>query len=45
MNCDLALGQRVPLSFSEELALARLLGYCGLFREAPLGSGMFCLVA
>ena len=38
------LGQRVTLSFGEELALARLLGYCALFREAALGPGMFCLV-
>ena len=39
------LGQRVTLSFGEEIAMARLLGYCGLFRGEPLGPGMSCLVA
>ena len=38
------LGQGVPLSFGEEPTLARLLGYCGLFRGHAIGPGMFCLV-
>ena len=37
------LRERVPLKFGEELALVRLLGYCGLFREAS-GPGVFWLV-
>ena len=37
------LGGRVRLSFGEELALARLLAYCGLFREDVLGPGVFWL--
>ena len=37
------LGERVPLSFGEELALARLLAYCGLFREIGSGLSEFCL--
>ena len=37
------LGERVPLSFGEEHALARLLAYCGLFREDVLGPGVFWL--
>ena len=39
------LGGRVSFSFGEEMALARLLGYCGLFRQHVLGPEMFCLVA
>ena len=34
------LGQRVPLSFGEELALARLLAYCGLLSETRVGPGL-----
>ena len=37
------LGERVPFSFGEELALARLLAYCGLFREDVQGPGVFWL--
>ena len=37
------LRERVPLTFGEELALVRLLGYCGLFR-VEAGSGMFVLI-
>ena len=37
------LRERVSLTFGEELALARLLGYCGAFREEA-GSGVFWLV-
>ena len=33
------LGERVPLSFGEELALARLLWYCGLFRTVSTLAG------
>ena len=39
------LAGRVQTSFGEELALARLLAYCGLFREEALGPGMFCVVS
>ena len=38
------LGERVPFSFGEELALARLLGYSDLFRQLALGHGLFCLL-
>ena len=43
------VGQRwlagpVSTSFGEDLALARLLAYCGLFREEALGPGVFCIV-
>ena len=38
------LGARVPLSFGEELALVRLLGYCGLLQERTLPLGVSCLV-
>ena len=34
------LGERVPLSFAEEVALARLLGHCGLLRERAVGEEM-----
>ena len=37
------LGERVFFLFGEELALARLLAYCGLFGEAVRRSGMLCL--
>ena len=37
------LGERAPLSFGEEHALVRLLGYCGLFREIGGGLSEFCL--
>ena len=37
------LGARAPLSFGEELALVRLLGYCGLFRQRTLAPGVSCL--
>ena len=37
------LGERVPLSFGEEHALVRLLGYCGVFREEA-GPGVSWLV-
>ena len=37
------LGERAPFSFGEELALARLLAYCGLFREDVQGPGVFWL--
>ena len=37
------LGERAPFSFGEELALARLLAYCGLFREGMQGPGVFWL--
>ena len=39
------LGAQVPFSFAEELALAKLLRYCGLLHEHPLGVGVFCLQA
>ena len=35
----LDLGERLPLSFAEEHALARLIAYCGLFREGVPGPG------
>ena len=31
------LGGEVPFSFGEELALAKLLGFCGLMREVAIG--------
>ena len=37
------LAARAPLSFGEELALVRLLGYCGLFRQRTLAPGVSCL--
>ncbi len=37
------LCERVPLTFGEELARVRLLGYCRLFRE-EVGAGMYLLV-
>ena len=37
------LGEKVPWSFGEELALCRLLGYCGLFWN-EVGRGIFWLV-
>ena len=33
------LGGRVPFSFGEELALAKLIGFCGALREADAGPG------
>lgn len=36
-------GRRVPSSFGQELALAELFGYCGLFAEVAFGSGTPCL--
>ena len=33
------LGGRVPFSFGEELALVKLIGFCGLMREAVIGPG------
>ena len=39
------LAEDVPSSFAEELALAKLLGYCGFFEECDIGPGMFCLAA
>ena len=38
------LGERVRLSFAEELALSKLLAYCGLFDEASLAPSVFCVV-
>ncbi len=38
------LGGRVPLSFGEELALVRLVGYCGLLQQRTLAPGVSCLV-
>ena len=37
------LGERVPLSFGEETALTRLLGYCGLFQGRSLERGTYWL--
>ena len=37
------LGERVRLPFAEELALCKLLAYCGVFREGAPGSGVFYL--
>ena len=37
------LCERAPLTFGEELAPVRLLGYCRLFWE-EVGAGMFLLV-
>ena len=37
------LGARVPFSFGEEFALAKLLGYCGLLREYVVAPGVLCL--
>ena len=37
------LAGKAPLSYGEELALARLLGWCGLLREMALGPVMLCL--
>ena len=39
------LAEDVPSSFAEDRALAKLLGYSGLFEERDIGSGMFCLAA
>ncbi len=38
------LGERVPFSFGEELALVRLIGFCGLMQEEFPKSGCSCLV-
>ena len=38
------LGERVRLSYAEELALCRLLAYCGLIREVALAPSVFCHV-
>ena len=38
------LAEDVPSSFAEELALAKLLGFCGFFREHSLGAVGFCLI-
>ena len=39
------LGERVRLSYAEELALSKLLAYCGLFREVMIfAPSVFCLV-
>ena len=37
------LGGRVPFSFGEELALAKLLGYCWRLNEVDFESGLPCL--
>ena len=37
------LGGRVPFSFGEELALAKLIGYWRMLREVEFGSGSPCL--
>ena len=37
------LGGLVPFSFGEELALCRLLGFCGLFAEVAFSLGTLCL--
>ena len=39
------LGGRVPFSFGEELALVKLIGFCGLLREVSLESGCSCLAS
>ena len=39
-----ALGGRVPFSLGEELALAKLIGFCGALREADAGPGGACLL-
>lgn len=38
-----SLGERVPFSFGEELALTKLIGSCGLLREVEVGAGCPCL--
>ena len=38
------LAEQTPSSFAEEHALAKLLGYCGFFKEHSLGSVGVCLV-
>ena len=38
------LAEDVPSSFAEELALAKLLGFCGFFREHSLVAAGCCLV-
>ena len=38
------LGEAVPSSFAEEVALAKLLGYCEVLREHSLGATGNCLV-
>ena len=37
------LGGRVPFSFGEDLAMAKLVGFCGLLWEMSLGPGCPCL--
>ena len=37
------LGGQVPFSFGEELAVVRLIGYCGLLREVEVEAGCPCL--
>ena len=37
------LAGKVPLSYGEELALARLLAWCGLLREIAPGPGALYL--
>ena len=37
------IGGRVPFSFGEELALVKLIGFCGLMREVVIGPGFVCL--
>ena len=39
------LGERVPWSFGEELALCGLLVYCGLFRDVSSVPFATCLVS
>ena len=39
------LGEKVPWSFGEELALSRLLGYCGLLRERTPAPRLIVLTA
>ena len=38
------LGEKVPWSFGEELAMSRLLSWCGLMVERPLSKGVTCLI-
>ena len=38
------LAEQTPSSFAEEHALAKLLAWCGLFKERGLGAVGFCLI-
>ena len=37
------LGEKAPWSFGEELAISKLLSWCGLMAERPQSKGVVCL--